>query len=461
MSSQLPQITKELEQLSLYEDYLEYLTDDQDEEELQTMCSLRGVFACGYNSTKQTGTKESAGIHLDTFTHVVKDGRWLMDVVQVTCGEYFSTFLTRDNLVYSCGQNHHGQCGVGHSETVSTPTLVQELSDCKVVNVTCGYYHTIYQLDNGDVWTVGCANDGRLGLGPAYRSDILTPLMIDPKTFQYEAIVKVSCGGTYSLFLTDQNKVFCCGWNSYGQLGLSSNQSSVYTVQQIRSPQELLDQRIKEIVCGACHTIFLTENYEAWAVGWNTHGQLGVGSLKNKYQATRPFVVIIKHITSRRLARGAVGVIKVEYCAGRMILEQKEKIKKTPRYINTHKYFDHLSIVDVRVGDYHALFLTSDGQVWVCGENTKGQLGLPNKEIVFPPYPLPSTHYLTKGMGAMDRVAFSVGRNHSMVYYAKKEKNEMNLMRMKHLMLMATNKNHVNSRFVDCVIFAQQQSAVL
>jgi alpha-tubulin suppressor-like RCC1 family protein len=166
-----------------------------------THFASRSVLSCGYNSTKQTGTREN-GNYVDTFMLVEREEKALTNVIHVTCGEYFSTFLTGDHLVYSCGQNHHGQCGIGHAETVISPTLVKELEGHNVVNVSCGYYHTIYQLDDGQVWTVGCANDGRLGLGPGYRTDLVTPMLIPQKTFNYEGISKVACGGTYTLFLS-------------------------------------------------------------------------------------------------------------------------------------------------------------------------------------------------------------------------------------------------------------------
>jgi hypothetical protein len=93
----------------------------------------------------------------------------------------------------------------------------------------------------------------------------------------------------------------------------------------------------------------------------------------------------------------------------------------------------------------------------MCGENNKGQLGLPNKEIVFPPQPMSSDHSILKGLGSTDRVAFSVGRNHSMIYYTKKEKKELNWMRFRQLMLVATviDERTDKNGFVDCIISPQ------
>jgi E3 ubiquitin-protein ligase HERC4 len=436
---------------------------DQDKN-ISSLCSVRGVFSCGYNSARQTGTRVDSGL-VDTFMPVERDNSPLMNIVQVTCGEYFSTFLTNDFRAYSCGQNHHGQCGVGHLDAVISPTLITDLVFYNIVNITCGYYHTIYQTDTGDVWTVGCANDGRLGLGPGVRSDVISPVQIHPKTFNYERVTKVSCGGTFTLFLTEENNIFACGWNSYGQLGLNSNVTSVYTVQQVKTPVELLRQKIKEIVCGACHTVFLTENDEAWAVGWNTYGQLGIGTLANQHQPIR--VNINNYSPIQKVVCGYyqtffftnTGVLSCGCNQSGILCREndfrtKGKNKKHARLINIHRYFNSSQIVDVRVGDYHALFLTEDGQVWMCGENNKGQLGLPNKEIAFPPQSLPSDHIIMKGVGSMDRITFSVGRNHSMIYYTKKEKRELNWLRFRQLMLLTTEIDGQTDKngFVDCFI---------
>ncbi len=167
-----------------------------------SLCTTRGVLSCGYNSTRQTGTRDTTS-NVDSFLLVEHNDVPLEKIVLVTCGEYFSTFLTEDHLVYSCGQNHHGQCGVGNdAQVVSVPTLVEALKGLIVTNISCGYYHTIYLLENGQAWTVGCANDGRLGLGPSIRNDLLSPQHIPPQTFNFEDITKVACGGTYTIFLT-------------------------------------------------------------------------------------------------------------------------------------------------------------------------------------------------------------------------------------------------------------------
>ena len=48
--------------------------------------------------------------------------------------------------------------------------------------------------------------------------------------------------------------------------------------------------------------------------------------------------------------------------------EEEEKVKLVD--------IEGLDVLDVGVGDGHMIALTGDGEVWVCGRGTEGQLGL-------------------------------------------------------------------------------------
>jgi alpha-tubulin suppressor-like RCC1 family protein len=195
---------------------------------------------------------------------------------------------------------------------------------------------------------------------------------------------------------------------------------------------------------------------------WNTYGQLGIGTLINQAQAVR--VNVNNYAPIHRIVCGyyqtfffcgsetySCGSNQSGILCRSTDYKTRDKNKKTPRLINPQNFFNKLQITDVGVGDYHALYLTEDGQVWLCGDNTKGQLGLPNKEYIYPPQPIPSDHVMFNGLGASDRVAFAVGRNHTMVYYTRKEKRELNWMRFRHLMFVATFDDR---GFYDCLVKA-------
>ena len=65
-------------------------------------------------------------------------------------------------------------------------------------------------------------------------------------------------------------------------------------------PQELklthFDSPVVDIQCGTCHTIFLTADQTAYVCGWNSYGQLGIGSNSDLSVPTKVPVIGITKI---------------------------------------------------------------------------------------------------------------------------------------------------------------------
>ena len=68
--------------------------------------------------------------------------------------------IPEDGEVWSCGQNHRGQLGLGHTSDVSTlhpgPALKQ-----RVVNVSCGWDFTLFLTGKPSFYM----NDGTYTVG--------------------------------------------------------------------------------------------------------------------------------------------------------------------------------------------------------------------------------------------------------------------------------------------------------
>lgn len=95
-----------------------------------------------------------------------------------TRGIRHNMVLCEDGTVYGFGKNDFGQLGlmssvntppnlflnVRYSLTSSVNTPQKLLFDKKIINVSCGFEHTIILCDDGEMYSFGCNDEGQLGL---------------------------------------------------------------------------------------------------------------------------------------------------------------------------------------------------------------------------------------------------------------------------------------------------------
>lgn len=84
--------------------------------------------------------------------------------------------------------------------------------------------------------------------------------------------------------------------NDRGQLGLGENSESV-----IRSPQYLFSnsptgRKLVNVICGSESTHVVDEDGKIWGCGWNEHGNLGISSCDENIHQLRA-------VTGARLVR--------------------------------------------------------------------------------------------------------------------------------------------------------------
>ncbi|XP_016408301.1 RCC1 and BTB domain-containing protein 2-like [Sinocyclocheilus rhinocerous] len=151
---------------------------------------------------------------------------------------------TADGEVYAWGHNGYSQLGNGTTNHGLTPALVStNLISKRVTEVACGSHHTIALTTEGETYGWGYNCNGQLGLGN--NGNQQTPCRI--AALQGINIVQVACGYAHTLALTDEGFVYSWGANSYGQLG-TGNKSNQAVPTLINMDKE----RIVEVA--ACHT---------------------------------------------------------------------------------------------------------------------------------------------------------------------------------------------------------------
>ncbi|TXK67400.1 hypothetical protein FU659_34730, partial [Paenibacillus sp. N3.4] len=140
---------------------LPFITDIKTGNQHTLALSVTGaVYAWGSNSDGQVGN----GTEDNQLVPYEVEG--LSNITRIGAGNYYSFAIDKDGKIYAWGYNGEGNLGLNTNERNRfTPSqMVSSLTN--VVAITGGEGNTGIALQsNGDVWTWGSADDGRLGSG--------------------------------------------------------------------------------------------------------------------------------------------------------------------------------------------------------------------------------------------------------------------------------------------------------
>lgn len=120
-------------------------------------------------------------------------------VKQIACGGFHTAAVTETGEVYTWGGGEHGQLGHGDKVNRTTPTLVEVLMDKIVVQVSCGWSHTVALTDTGDVFSWGNGDHGKLGHNDINKVTLPKPV----ETLQGKRVVAVASYNEHTVALVD------------------------------------------------------------------------------------------------------------------------------------------------------------------------------------------------------------------------------------------------------------------
>ena len=221
--------------------------------------------------------------------------------------------LSYDGTAHSFGRNDEGALGLGHNSYVSLPTPIPNLPKINVIS--CGWNFTVCVDYEGFIWSFGSNYCGQLGLGNTSNFHVPQKLEDIP------LVVSVSCGYGHTLVITDDDHLWSWGRNDFGQLCLGNQTGSSF-------PQKTPFSNISKISTGCNHSLFQKNNGAIFVCGNNRAGQCGLGHFND------PQII-------PSLIPGAPS-----------------------------------NIVRFVCGSQQSLFLDSEGNVFSCGNNEYGELGL-------------------------------------------------------------------------------------
>ncbi|XP_025915726.1 probable E3 ubiquitin-protein ligase HERC4 isoform X1 [Apteryx mantelli] len=290
----------------------------------------------------------------------------------VGCGLRHTVFVLDDGTVYTCGCNDLGQ--LGHEKARKRPEHVGALDAQNIVAVSCGEAHTLALNDKGQVYAWGLATDGQLGL-PGTEECIRVPRNI--KSLSEIQIVQVACGYYHSLALSKGSEVFSWGQNKYGQLGLGYEYKKQTSPHVIKS---LLGIPFAQIAAGGAHSFVLTLSGAIFGWGRNKFGQLGLNDDNDRYVPT-----LLKSLRTQKVVHICCGedhtaALTKEggvFTFGAGGYGQLGH-NSTSHEINPRKVFELMGsvVTQITCGRQHTTaFVPSSGRIYSFGLGGNGQLG--------------------------------------------------------------------------------------
>jgi alpha-tubulin suppressor-like RCC1 family protein len=170
------------------------------------------------------------------------------------------------------GDNSSGQLGVGKNYGFfNIPFKLERMSHKRVIECDGGYYHSIILTDDGEVWTAGASQYGKLGIGKDNNTKEKAHVLQSLKDCG-EMARSVSSGGYHSAISTVSGQAYLFGHGSFGQCGQGSK------LENFLAPVKVTlggvgSAFITQAVTGGWHTLLL-ENSTALLIEHNMHKKL-------------------------------------------------------------------------------------------------------------------------------------------------------------------------------------------
>ena len=274
-------------------------------------------------------------------------------IKHIYCGWEHNIIIDSNNEIFSWGKNQSCQCGISSSkkEIIQSPINLSEINNIKAKKISCGNEHNLILTLNNELYGFGSNDDGVLCLEDPL---IKTEKMIKIPIPENETIKEISSGTVHNLILTSSGKIYSWGSSQGGQLGHSeefitdifrrSNRTFITKPKEV----EFFNSPIKKISCGEAHSLALTEDGLVYSWGFSSSGQLGLGFCEDTFEP-------------------GTGMSKCR------VFE--------PRLVNSLP-----EIRDISAGGTYSMFITEKKEIYACGVNDLGQLGisdLPNQNHVF------------------------------------------------------------------------------
>ena len=374
------------------------------------------------NSVGRGGTLGNNTL-IDSFipSAVYTEGALLNEkIVSVSSGTEHTCAISFSQKLFCWGLNGYSQLGDGTTIRQIAPVAVfnnSGLVDNKTVkSVSVGSFSTCAISSEDKAYCWGFNNNGQLGTGNTNNSAL--PVFVSGDGLinsQKVKMISLSPGtnSSFTCAINADNKPFCWGFGTNGQLGNGSSTTS-YSPVPVSTGEMPAGGTVKAISTGESHSCVIASDDKPYCWGLNIDGQLGVANNDPKNVPTAvmglPGNGTVKMISAGNNHTCAIAFNNNVYCWGLNTNGQLGDSTTLPKYMPTASVGGALNnkmIISVSAGGYHTCAMDSFGIDYCWGLNDNGQLGdgtLTSK--------LTSSTVTTISPKAFSSIAIGGGSNH-------------------------------------------------
>jgi uncharacterized repeat protein (TIGR02543 family) len=323
--------------------------------------------------------------------------------IKLYATSYHSIFVTEDDQVFTVGGGGSGQLGNGafaNSSVLINITANFAFEEGEEVIYVIATNNSSYLLtSNGRVFTWGRNTTGQLGDSTLINKNLPVDITNNFVLDESDQIVKIFAGEYTAMAISSLGEIFAWGYDGYENCilipGVTDYQKTPYNITALLNLNEF--EKVKLIASGNSYSIFVTDQERVLSVGWNMHYQLGDGTSTNStslIDVTANFnldeLETIQYIGAGDNYNGVLtsyGRVLVwgngaDYRLG----WESTGSKATP--------FDITSFFDLEVGEqiielstqyYHSVALSSEGRIFTWGDSSNYQTGTGNQTDVYSP----------------------------------------------------------------------------
>ena len=334
----------------------------------------------------------------------------------LACAHNACAAVTRGGAVFAWGSNFYGElaqpeCGLETHDAVRVP--LPDAPDAPARMLAAGQWHQVAVLEDGRAHAWGRNEHGQLGA--AASADLGgTQITLDWHIFGGESVLMAACGNKHTLFVCRRGSLYACGQNSSGQLGLGDvlPRTDVTRVE----PGRFDNARVTFAACGCGFSAVLTHDARVFTWGVGTGGCLGHG---DEIRRAKPCALPLDAFGQKQVAHLAAGD---EHCvatgadggmwswgdnsAGQLGLGHFAPAL-VPTALRARCLGGH-GARTVACGGDHTLFVSTTGDLYVCGGSWNSSLGGLHNELMASPSAVPGSSF---GGEAVAAAAASYGHS--------------------------------------------------